>query len=72
MPQHLTDHTYSIPTDIYKIIDQQYADNISWADINTKHKIEETSIQLKLKVGIGVCNYIIFLTTIFIYANNSV
>ncbi len=41
MPHHLTDHTYSIPTDILKIIDQQYADDISWAAINAKHKIEE-------------------------------
>ncbi len=41
MPHHLTDHTYSIPTDILKIIDQQYADDISWAAINVKHKIEE-------------------------------
>ncbi len=29
IPHHLTDHTDSIPTDIYKMIDQQYADDIS-------------------------------------------
>ncbi len=37
----LTDHAYSIPTDIYQIIVQQYADDISWAAINAKHKIED-------------------------------
>jgi hypothetical protein len=39
MPEHLQDHTYCTKTDPYFMIDQQYADDVSWV-ANNKHKIE--------------------------------
>ena len=40
LPKHLQDHTYCTKTDSSILIDQQYADDISWISVNNKHKIE--------------------------------
>ena len=40
LPRHLQDHTYATTRDIYVDINQQYADDISWAT-NVEHKIEK-------------------------------
>ncbi len=32
-----------------------------------KQSVDKTSIQIKLKVVVGVCNYVIFLANIFLY-----
>ena len=40
-PNHLKDHTYSIPTEQNPLIEQQYADDTGWIEVNGTHRVNK-------------------------------
>ena len=40
-PNHLKDHTYSIPTEPNPLIEQQYADDTGWIEVNGTHRVDK-------------------------------
>ncbi len=43
LPHHHTDYGYSTSKDIYTFKDQQYARDISWANLNARHNMNKTA-----------------------------
>ena len=40
-PNHLKDHIYSIPTEQNPLIEQQYADDTVWIEVNGTHRVDK-------------------------------
>ena len=41
-PNHLKDHTYSLPTELNPLMEQNYADYTGWIEVNGTHREDKT------------------------------